>query len=151
VNRSIWRSKGRREARPFLMLPTDMLHHPRFAGLSAHSVKLLLDVARQYNGKNNGDLAAPYSVLQRERHWKSRDTLGKSIGELCRAGFLEVTRRGRNFATGGTPEPNLYALTWKPIDPSPKHNKASATASRRWATVQNPSSAIVSEQTRKVA
>jgi hypothetical protein len=125
-----------------------MLNHPSFATLSAHAVKLLIDVARLYDGKNNGDLSAAYSVLQRERHWKSRDTLGKAIGELCRAGFLERTRQGRKWGSGGTPEPNLYALTWRGIDASEKHALQSNVPSNRWRTpapIQKASTPAVAE------
>ena len=122
-----------------------MLNHPSFAALSAHSAKLLLDIARQYNGRNNGDLSAAYSVMQRERHWKSRDTLGKALGELIRAGFLECTRRGRQWGVGGTPEPNLYAITWRAIDASEKHSRQSTTPSRAWLQIQKASTPNVPE------
>lgn len=139
------RTTGRRSTRPFLSLPTDMLNHPSFAALSAHAVKLLLDIARQYYGSNNGDLSAAYSLMRRERHWKSRDTLGKAIGELCRAGFLERTRRGRDWGVGGTHEPNLYALTWCAIDASEKHDRQSKTPSRAWLHIQTASTPGVPE------
>lgn len=136
--RSRGKSKGRRDSRPFLSLPLDMLNHPRFAALSAHAVKLLIDIARNYNGRNNGDLSAAFSMLQRERHWKSRDTLGRAVGELCRAGFLQRTAKGRKWGVGGVPQPNLYAITWRRIDHSDKHDCETTMAPRSWLTqVQN--------------
>lgn len=142
--RSHGRNKGRRESRPFLAVPLDMLDHPKFAALSAHAVKLLFDIGRHYNGRNNGDLSAAFSVLQRERHWKSRDTLGRALGELLRAGFLVRTATGRKWASGGTPQPNLYAITWRPINASDKHQFETLTALRSWnAEVQKASTPVV--------
>lgn len=77
--------------------------------LSASAVKLLLDVARQFNGRNNGDLCAALTIL-RPFGWKSSDTLHWAIKELCHYGLLVKTRQGGLHAT------SLFALSWLPID-----------------------------------
>ena len=103
------RTKGRRTSGSFLSLPHTLLHHPNFQGLRAKSVKLLIDLAAKYNGRNNGDLCAPLSIM-RKKGWSSNEQLFRARNELVERGFLRVSRQGgRNQCT-------LYALTWQPID-----------------------------------
>jgi hypothetical protein len=86
-------------------MPHAILLSQEYAALSARAVKLLLDVFAQFNGRNNGDLAAAPSMM-RERGWKSNAMLGEALAELLAAGFLIQTRvGGRNRAA-------LYAVTW---------------------------------------
>jgi hypothetical protein len=103
------RAKGRSESGSFLALPHQVLNSPNYLALSAHGCKLLVDVAAQYKGNNNGDLCAAWTLMQK-RGWKSRDTLHKASDEIRYYGLLELTRQG------GLNSPNLYALTWQPID-----------------------------------
>lgn len=129
--RSRQRTTGRRESGSFLAIPHRAWRHPRFARLSAHALKLLIDIAGQYNGKNNGDLSAPFqSYLERERHWRSKDTLSRAMKELLSNGWLICTRKGKRI--GGTHYPSLYAVTWWPIDASDKHTMETVTAPDTW-------------------
>lgn len=73
------------------------------------AIKMLCDVARQYNGRNNGDLCAALSVLTKSG-WTSPQTVTLALRELRHYGLLLLTRQG------GLPLPSLYALTWQPID-----------------------------------
>lgn len=98
----------------FLMLPAELLNCPKYRALSARSVKLLIDIGSQYNGKNNGDLCAAWKVMK-PKGWRSEQTLNEAKKELLQAGFIAETRKGRR--------PNLcslYGITWKPLNPSPK-------------------------------
>lgn len=72
-------------------------------------MKLLVDAAKQYNGSNNGDLHAAWSILSGQG-WRSKGTLSRAIKELIDKGFIELTRQG------GKNRCSLYAITWKPID-----------------------------------
>lgn len=101
--------KGRSEIGRFLALPHTVIMSAAFVGLSAHAVKLLIDMGAQYRGGNNGDLTAAWRTMQ-ARGWRSRDTLSRALKELREAGFIELTRQG------GLPRCSLYALTWKEID-----------------------------------
>lgn len=130
------RVRGRRSTRPFVSIPHDVLEHQRFAALSPHACKLLLDMARQYRGSNNGDLTAIFTTLQRERHWRSRTTLYKALGELQKAGFLKRTRKGKRI--GGAHYPSLYALTWWKVDPSDKHGERTDVAPNTWQRNPGP-------------
>lgn len=102
-------AQAKRERGGFVALPFMVLRSPAFAALSAHAVKLLLDLLAQYNGNNNGDLCAAWKLMQ-VRGWKSRDTLNKARRELEEKRFLDRTRQGgRKVAT-------LFAVTFYAID-----------------------------------
>lgn len=103
------RAKGRADSGSFLRMPHAVMKSPNYLQLSAHACKLLYDLAVQYRGNNNGDLCAAWTLMER-RGWRSRDTLGRSLKELRHYGLIELTRQG------GLNRPNLYAITWQPID-----------------------------------
>ncbi len=101
---------------PFGALPKVVWEHPDYCALSGSAVKLLMDLACQYNGRNNGDLTVAHSVLKL-RGWASRGTISRAIQELLDADLVICTREGRFTNPGG--RCGLYALTWKPIDECP--------------------------------
>ena len=103
------RIKGRQTTNSFLGLPHHVLDHDNFRTLSPKATKLLIDIAAQYRGSNNGDLCAPLSLM-RDRGWNSSDQLDKAKKELVRKDVIRVARQG------GLNKCNLYALTWFPID-----------------------------------
>ena len=103
------RIKGRQTTSPFVMFPYHVLDHAVFKTLSTRATKLVMDLAAQYRGHNNGDLCAPLSLM-RERGWNSSDQLHKAKKELIEKDVIWVTRQG------GLNKANLYALTWFPID-----------------------------------
>lgn len=128
------RQTGRREAGRFALLPHAVLDSANFIALSAPAVRLLLDFARQYNGhSNNGDLAAPWSQMQR-RGWRSRDTLARALAELQHFGMIE------RCAQGGMHRPNLYAISWAAIDPCKGKLDVAATTvpSGKWRQSVGP-------------
>jgi hypothetical protein len=93
----------------FFGLPKAVLNHTNYLRLSAKAVKLLMDLGVQYNGFNNGDLCATWSMMQK-RGWKSRSTLYDALQELLHYGLIMVSRQGGKHAA------SLYALTWNKID-----------------------------------
>lgn len=100
----------------FFGIPHSAYSSPLFVALSPWAIKLLVDLGAQYNGRNNGDLAAAWKLME-ARNWNSETTLNKAKKELIAAGFIVEVRKGRR--------PNLcslYALTWRPLNPSPKHD-----------------------------
>ena len=84
---------GRRKVVPFLRLPRPVYNSPNFIMLSSSAVKLLIDIAIQYNGANNGDLQASLNPM-RARGWVSSSTLNRARQELLHYGFVELTRQG---------------------------------------------------------
>ena len=94
----------------FLHLHKPLLNSPDFMALKGNSIKLLIDIASQYNGRNNGDLCAALSVM-RKRGWNSNQQLQKALKEIQERNLIVQTKQG-----GLNMGPNLYAITWQPID-----------------------------------
>ena len=103
------KAKGRASSGSFVSFPHSVLKHPAFATLTTRATKLLIDLATQYRGKNNGDLSMPLSQM-RNRGWNSSDQLHKAKNELLERGLILVSRQG------GRNKCSLYAVTWQPID-----------------------------------
>lgn len=103
-------AKGRRKGHTFLSVPHHIMDSDNFQSLSGSALKLLLDLGRQFNGINNGDLCVTMSVMK-QRGWKSNDTLQRAKNELLEKGWITLTRQG-----GLNIKCSLYALTWLPID-----------------------------------
>lgn len=108
--RSRKKHKGRRESGTFTAIPHSVQDCPNWRLASGTAIKLLCDIARQYNGHNNGDLCASISTL-RARGWTSPETLAWALRELQHFGFITRTRQG-----GLSMKASLYALTWCAID-----------------------------------
>jgi hypothetical protein len=106
--------KGTKHTEPFVAFPRSVFEAPVFIRLSGYAYKLLMDVASQYKGDNNGNLTAAWSIMSK-RGWRSKTTLWRCKSELIDAGFLYVTRIGRLPNTC-----ELLALTWFPLDVSSK-------------------------------
>ena len=105
--------KGRRTSGTFTLLPHSVMDAPAFMNCRPSALKLLLDLSRQLNGRNNGGLIATFSKMK-ERGWRSTSTLEAAKKELISAGLIEQTRQG-GLAQGAR-VPSLYAVTWLPID-----------------------------------
>lgn len=103
---------GRAKSFSFLRLPHFLTDSPEFASLTPKAVKLLVEIARRYKGKNNGDLSIPWDAVKL-RGWRSRTTMIAARDELVDKGFILTTRHGGNHVC------NLYAITWEAIDDCP--------------------------------
>lgn len=112
-------TKGRGGAGRYAGIPHAVMLHPDFIDLAPNAIRLLLEMARQYNGRNNGDLSAAWSLMQ-HRGFKSEPTLNKALHELLQRNFLVRTREGRFLNPGRLCA--LYALTWQAIDDCPGKN-----------------------------
>ena len=94
----------------FLHLHRPLLNSEDFISLKRNSIKLLIDIALQYNGYNNGDLCATLSVMKK-RGWNSNQQLTKATKELLEKNLIVLTKQG-----GLHMGPNLCAISWQPID-----------------------------------
>jgi hypothetical protein len=103
------RATGRSGTAPFLQLPKHVLGSEAYRSLSGWEVKLLVDIASQFSGKNNGDLGASWTVMKC-RGWNSPSTLNKALKGILNAGMIQETR------SGGRHRCTLYAVTWRGID-----------------------------------
>ena len=108
VNRRM-NASGRRASGHFVKLTSTVYRSENFKKLSGSAVKLLIEIALQYRGYNNGDLQASISLM-RERGWKSSATLNRARQELLHYGFIEQTRQG------GLGKCSLFAITWESVD-----------------------------------
>ena len=84
--------------------------HPDYIALTYTQRALLWDVARQFNGYNNGDLTLAPKVMKKW-NW-TKDTISRNKEALVDRGWLVITgckrvRKGNCY---------LYALSWLDID-----------------------------------
>jgi DNA-binding transcriptional regulator YhcF (GntR family) len=84
------RRKGR-HGPPFIQLFHWMIDLPVWHSLSPRAVVAYLELARRYNGSNNGWLHLSVRELARAWNW-SRASAGRAIEELVEKGFVEITR-----------------------------------------------------------
>lgn len=103
------KAKGRGGTPPFFRLTHELLDSPLYISLPYTSKALLVDIVRQYNGHNNGDLAVTLSLMER-RGWNSNGTMRRALEALENSGLLIRTRQG------GKHRCSLFALAWLPID-----------------------------------
>lgn len=125
---------GSRDGSRFVALPYVLLDSPAYLALSFSSRALLLDMARQYSGSNNGRLVICDKAMA-PRGWASSATIHKAKRELLEAGFLCETRKGH--------KPNKaswFALTWQTLDWSPEMDiqRAGFTRSAYLKTESDP-------------
>jgi hypothetical protein len=104
------KAKGRNEKGRFVALPHHCLNHENYIRMNDKAKVLVVNVALQYNGGNNGDLCIAFSMMKKQG-WRSKQTLYLAINELLHYGWLVRTRIG-----GLNKTPNLYAITFHPID-----------------------------------
>ncbi len=127
------RRRGRATAGRFVSIPHVVLESSSYINLSPRAVKLLLDVALQYDGRNNGNLTVAWGFMA-ERGWSSKDTLSKAVQDLIEANLIVKTRTGRFMNPGARCD--LYAITWQAIDECPGKDlelAPTATAPRKFS------------------
>lgn len=109
VNRAL-SSRKKASVHPYAAIDHRVIDSEAFSHLTPSAVKVLLLIARQHNGHNNGQLHAAYSFMHRYGIG-SEHTLQSAISQLIAHGFLYRTRsHGANRVYA------KYALTWLRID-----------------------------------
>lgn len=99
-----------RDSGGFVALPWTVLDSPAYLELPHPARSLLLDIARQFVGDNNGRLLASFRYLK-TRGWTSVDTISRAKKQLIDAGLLYET------VTGHRPnKASWYAITWYNLD-----------------------------------
>lgn len=101
-----------KKLRPFAPIDHLVIDSPAFAHLKGESVRVLLIIARQYDGRNNGHLQATFSYCK-DRGIGSEHTLKKAIAQLINYGFIYRTR-SHGFEAGKNMW-SRYAITWRPL------------------------------------
>lgn len=94
------------------VLPKALMKLPDFRHLPYSAFKVLMVLGYQFNGRNNGNLAASHSMLQQ---WggMAESTLSKSLKVLQDKNLIVKTRSNYKGKAGARCA--LYALTWWPI------------------------------------
>jgi hypothetical protein len=93
----------------FTMFPHAIQDHHDYCALSLGARAFLLDFMRQYNGRNNGNLAASEGVMG--KYGYSKRQCMRYRNELKKRGWIEVTRYPR-----WPRDPYLYRVTWREVD-----------------------------------
>jgi hypothetical protein len=106
---------ARAKGHGFLQIPNQVLDSQNFLKLTPKACKLLLDIATQYRGLNNGDLQAAFTLMKK-RGWHSKATLAQALAELLYYGFIGQARQGGKHLC------SLFYLTWRNIDYLPMKN-----------------------------
>ena len=93
------RSAGRakrdngRDPGGFIALPVSVLDCPGHRALSHTARALLIEVARQFHGDDNGRMLLSRAYLA-GRGWKSSDVIDRAKGQLIEGGFIIETVKG---------------------------------------------------------
>ena len=126
------RNKHKQKA-SYAGIPRLVMDCPDYTSLGGNAIRLLIEMAYQYKGYNNGDLC-PAWTLMKKRGFSSKQTLSHALTELVAAEMLVLTRQG----TFRKSSPSLYAVTWLPIDDFPNKNMelASTTLPMRKFSVE---------------
>lgn len=94
----------------FIALPHQVIDTREQAALPHAARSLLILIARQYSGRNNGRLVATPKYLERYG-WRSHNSTTRCLRQLSDAGLIIQTRIGTR--------PNRaawYAITWQSLD-----------------------------------
>ena len=97
----------------FAGIPRYAIECDAFKSLRGNSVKLLVLLASQYKGNNNGDLTITHSINKRD--FKSSQTMYSARDELEKKGFIATNAYG-GMSCGGYKLPTLYAIMWLPVN-----------------------------------
>lgn len=133
------RGKRQKQRGRFLMLPATVFESPAFRSLSHAEVRVLILLATDYDGGNNGRLALTRSQA-RLGGVGSNATLDSSLRVLEQRGFIIRTDPGRMRP----PQPARFALTWQAMDKTEYSSQGAAGHAYRHAvlaTVKNVSEA----------
>ncbi len=107
------RGKKKQKTVNFAGIPRWVIDTEEYKSLSGNSIKLLVLLAYQYKGKNNGDLVITHSIFKKD--FKSNTTMYKARDQLYEKGFIDINAYGgKSF--DGRKMPHLYALTWASVD-----------------------------------
>lgn len=125
--RTLEKAKGRATHANFIGIPRQVADSAAFMALPHWARALYVDLRRQYNGRNNGDICAADGILG-QYGW-SHSTIHKGLKQLVAHGLIEKSRQGGIGPMSRTP--TLYAFTDTPTIPNPAKDIRFAQAS--WA------------------
>ena len=104
-------AKGRKIRGNFAHLPCDVLDSQAVATLSHAQFRVLVLMAAQFNGHNNGALGITAKQAT-DQGIASEHTFYGALRILEERDLIEKTHP----ASRVPPRPSMYALTWRPLD-----------------------------------
>ncbi len=116
------RMKGRASHADFIGISRDVANSVAFMTLPPIARALYVDLRRQYNGHNNGDICAVDGVLA--KYGWSHSTVHKHLKVLLNRGLIVKTRQGGFAAMSRTP--CLYGFTDEVIHANPSKGVSGA-------------------------
>lgn len=124
-----------REPGRYIALPNAVIDSPAYQNLSHTAKALLIEVARQRTGGDNGRLLLSQKYLA-TRGWHSGDVILRAKRELLDAKLIYQTVQGHR-----PNKASWFALTWYSLDKLPNYDEGAANGFRRgmYATFQLPS------------
>ena len=107
--------KGRSKKRgKFVLLGDGMLTSEAWGSLSGSAIKYYVELRRQFNGVNNGDIHLSLEQAHK-RLGMAKDTALRAQKELADKGFIRMTKLGGFHQRLAT----TWALTDEPVPPTP--------------------------------
>jgi hypothetical protein len=109
--------KSPKKSDGFLKLPHSLLRSPLWRSLSAVDRAVYVDIAGEFNGRNNGEI--PYSERYGAgRLHLGRNTVARSLKRLQLRQLIRCTRRGSfSVKTGAAKESLWYLEIMNPLGP----------------------------------
>ncbi len=132
------KNKSSLPTKSFAGIPRIVMESESYKKLSGNAVKLLLALAYQYRGNNNGDLTTAFSIMHEKFGFTARSVVKKAEMQLLDRNLIIQTRTPMFMNPGG--QCGLYALTWQPIDECQGKGleiKPTTTAIRKFAMEKN--------------
>jgi hypothetical protein len=120
-----------RDSGGFVALPWSVLDSPAFLALSHPAKALLLEVARQCHGDDNGRLLVSRPLLA-ARGWKSVDVITRAKQELLDAELIFETVKGQR-----PNKASWYAVTWHKLGKLQGYDHGVTAAFRQGAYRKN--------------
>ena len=94
----------------FIQLPVVVLECQNYISLGYPAKALLIELARQFTGMNNGRLLLSMKFLKKYG-WNSSDVVARAKNELIESGFIYETVKGHR-----PNKASWYAITWRALD-----------------------------------
>ncbi|WP_175776624.1 hypothetical protein [Burkholderia anthina] len=127
------RASSGRDPGGFVAIPWTVLDSNAYQSLSHPARSLLLEIARQYHGDDNGRMIATLAHLK-PRGWTSNDTIQRAKQELLDAGLIfETVNYGNALAIAARAQDAHIAGLLEQCGERPRPGETAAAAADRLA------------------
>jgi hypothetical protein len=131
------RPKTVRDGTTFLALPHVVLESTAYRSVNTFARALLIDIAMQLKGSNNGRLLCSTAHMK-PLGWTSQGTLHKAKADLLAVGLLYETVKGQR-----PHKASWYAVTWIPLERLPSYDEGAFEGFVRGSYRQAPAQSKV--------